>query len=88
MVQQQELRREIAVLESLHTSQFDRIAKDIEMLSSTDCAIKKRLENIENQKELRLRWQCWKQKARHLRTEEKQGRKWSNLSKWLLNNGN
>lgn len=51
MMQQQELRREIAVLKSLHTSQFDRIAEDIEMLSSTNCAIKKRLENIENQSE-------------------------------------
>lgn len=51
MVQQQELRREIAVLKSLHISQWDRIAEDIGMLSSTDCAIKKRLENIENQSE-------------------------------------
>lgn len=51
MVQQQELRREIAVLKSVHTSQWDRIAEDIGMLSRTDCAIKKRLENIENQSE-------------------------------------
>lgn len=44
MVQQQELRREIAVLKYFHTIQFDRIAEDIEMLSSTDCAINKKAE--------------------------------------------
>lgn len=42
---------EIAVLKSLHTSQFDRIAEDIHMLSSNDFAIKQRLENIENESE-------------------------------------
>lgn len=51
MMQQQDLWMEIAVLKSLHTSQFDRIAEDIHMLSSNDCAIKQRLENIENESE-------------------------------------
>lgn len=51
MMQQQDLGTEIAVLKSLHTSQFDRIAEDIQMLSNNDCAIKQRLENIENESE-------------------------------------
>lgn len=39
--------------------QFDRIAEDIEMLSSTDCDIKKGWKTLRiSQKELRLRWQC------------------------------
>lgn len=46
MVQQQDLRSEIAVLKPFYTSQFDRIAEDIQMLLSNDCAIKQRLENI------------------------------------------
>lgn len=49
--QQQDLRREIAVLKSLHTSQFDRIAEDTLMLLSDDCAIKQRLKNTENESE-------------------------------------
>lgn len=51
MMQQQDLRREIAALKSLRPSKFDRIAEDTQMLSSDDCAIKQRLENIENESE-------------------------------------
>lgn len=51
MMQQQDLGREIAALKSLHPSKFDRIAEDTQMLSSDDCAIKQRPENIENESE-------------------------------------
>lgn len=51
MMQQQDLGREIAVLKSLHATQFDRIAEDIQMLPSNDCAIKQGLENMANESE-------------------------------------
>lgn len=50
-MQQQDLSKETAVLNSLHPSQFDRLAEDIQMLSSNDCAVKQRVENIENESE-------------------------------------
>lgn len=82
--QQQDLRREIAVLKSLHTSQFDRIAEDTLLLLSDDCAIKQRLENTENESEgAQSEMAILKEENETLktRTEDKQGRKWNNLSK-------
>lgn len=84
MMQQQDQRREIAVLKFLHTSQFDRIAEDIQMLSSNDCAIKQRLENIVNESQgAQIEMAMFKEENETLKTgtEDKQGRKWNNLSK-------
>lgn len=78
MMQQQDLRREIAVLTSLHTSQFDRIAVDIQMLSSNDCAIKQRLENIKNESEgplIEIGMLKEENETLEIRTEDKQGKK-------------
>lgn len=78
MVQQQDLRKETAALKPFHTSQFDRIAEDIQMLLSNDCAIKQRLENIQNESEgaqIEMAIVKEENETRKIRTEDKQGRK-------------
>jgi len=83
-MQQQDLRREIGVLKSLQTSQFDSITEDILMLSSNDCAIKQRLENTENESEgtqIEIVTLKEENQTSKTRPEDKQGRKWNNLSK-------